>query len=831
MRAFLVGVFGLLALPANLLADVELCPTSNVTIKEEGPFDTAEGVLSDLLEKYLLLALSKTNLSGSGQDVRFVIRTKATCWQELPRQAIVDITDVDAFEITVSDSPVATITITGTTPMAAGYGVMSFLEESLGILWTQPGDLGLCLPKRTSFCLEAGNHRVEPWVVARVMSGLVLRDRDSIGAKRREMDGVLQKQRAFFLAEDFFKSLRLHQESVTHNMIKIFPVEECRAKYPDVFPMEEDGTRFVPQLKESDRRKSKNAYQAWHPCYSNPKALEIAIQKGKTAFQEGKLFYSLGINDGRRVQCQCDHCRQVGWPQSYYRFVNDVAEALDSSYPPQMVGVLAYGDVGIPPADLKLRENVLVNVAGMRKSVWESLAPSFGTYEYVYGAGYVIPNLPLDVIAENMRYYQAHGLRMYRAEFYPVWAFDAPKAFIISRLLWNPKQDIHQLLRTFCDGAFGLAGGPMCRFYEHLASIREHDAEPGKFTPIWDRVWPFREPLQFERCPPDLHERLFACLDAAESKELIDRERKRLAMVRAFTEFSAVYYQMWRLKENVFTDRANPTDAILLAERLNGRKETVFGQFRSHPEWFEGSSVDVDGFGDRIWPTRRVEQELEAALVTAAAKMENPPEDLAQYAAPHTRAPSSLVPLRKTKHPWYKPTQHIRMDITSWERGGFSFKNAPGALIDDDRDPRRNGRPQAQWLHGLGRDLPVRRGVLYAMNINVRGRQGTIQMKLQGTMRSAERERIAFTHTTRAFGDGDEDVTMRIVFDPVRYLKDPAKGNSDMEFTSTLNLQLHLLWRADDLSSEVDGDVRLEQIAGAAEELNRRERRQRRTVN
>ncbi len=60
--------------------------------------------------------------------------------------------------------------------------------------------------------------------------------------------------------------------------------------------------------------------------------------------------------------------------------------------------------MGIPPHDLKLPTNVLVNIAGVRKSVWQGKAPNMGTNEYIYGAGFVIPNLPLDVIQQNFRY-------------------------------------------------------------------------------------------------------------------------------------------------------------------------------------------------------------------------------------------------------------------------------------------------------------------------------------------------------------------------------------------------------------------------------------------
>ncbi len=809
----LIGASICLLPTADLFAHIELTSDTNITITEEGPFDTAEGFLSELLEDNLLLALGKKRLSGPGDKVTFVIRTRATRWHELPRDAIEDITDVDAFEITVSSNSQATVTITGQTPTAAGYGVMFFLDEHLGLFWAMPGDLGVCVPKQKSFRPEEGNQRVRPWVVARVLSGVVPRDRNSVPRKHRELAGVVREQRSFFLADEFFKSLRLHQEAVTHNMIKIFPVEECRAKYPDLFPMKDDGTRFVPQLKESSRPGGKNAYQSWHPCYTNTKAIEVALEKGTAAFREGRLFYSLGINDGRRVQCECDQCRQVGWPHSYYRFVNQVAEALADHHPPHTVGVLAYGDVGIPPADLELRDNVLVNVAGVRKSVWESLAPLLGTYEYIYGAGYVIPNLPLDVITENMRYYQAHDLKMYRAEFYPVWAFDAPKAFIISRLLWNPKQDVRQLLRTFCDRTFGDAGEPMFRFYEHIASIRRNDAQPGKFTPMWDRVWPFREPLQFVRCPEDLHERLFVCLNDAKGEELTDRERKRLAMVEAFAEFSAVYYEMYRLKEDVFRGSGNSGEAISLAKNLKARKEAVFAEFRKHPEWFEGSSVDIEGLHDRFWPTRRVEQELEAAIVTAAVQLDEPPAELARYAGPHMSVPSSLIPLRKEEHPWYKPAQHVRMDITSSQRGEFSIENAPVRPINDDLDPRRNGWPQAQWLHGLTRDLPVSPGALYAVDLDLEGRQGTLQVRVQGTMRSADRERIVFAHTTTAFDYGEKEVTKRIVFDPLRCHGQSADDGLSANTSRTLNLQIHLLWRPDRLSAKLAGTVKLGQLA------------------
>jgi hypothetical protein len=806
----------------GLLAEVELSAASNVVIREEGPFDTAGGVLSDLLAHYLVRVLGKTDLSGPGPEVTFVLKAKASYWHQLPPDAIEDVRDIDAFEVAVASDPRPAVTITGQTPLATGYGVMHFLDKHLDVFWAFPGELGLCLPKRRTFRLGVGTECVAPWVVARLMSGLDLRGGKGGAAPGRRMNGVLREHRGFFLADDYFKSLRLRRDGVTHNMIHIFPVEQCRAEHPDLFPMTEEGDRFVPEARDRAASGGQKAYQAWHPCYTHPKAVEIAVARGREQFGEGRLFYSLGVNDGRKVQCRCPRCRSVGWPQSYYRFVNEVAEALKDYYPPQMVGVLAYGDVGIPPDDLRLPENVLVNVAGMRKGVWESLAPSLGTYEYIYGAGYVVPNLPLEAIRENTRYYQTHGLRMYRAEFYPVWAFDAPKAYVISRLLWDPDQDVYGLLRTFCDRTFGEAGEAMCRYYEHVASIRAADVRRGQFTPIWNREWPFREPLQMFRCPADLHERLAGCLDEAKAKDVTTLEARRLAMVEAFTEFSAVYCAMDRLAGDVFAGRADPGAALARAADLMRRKDALWATLGEHPEWFAGSSVRLDTLHERPWPTRRIEEQLEAAVATASLRLaageartgkgagQEAGRGGSRYAGPQVRRPAPLKPLRREEHPWYKPTQHVPIQVLD-ARGNdaFPFRTAPNAIIEEQEDPRHHGKPKAQWLHGLARNLPVDERTLYVAKLDFEGRKGMLLVRLHGVTRCEARRQLVFAHRVLAFADEEETASREVVIDPMRYL---AGAEQDVPSPSALNVQLYLTWRPDDATSHLRGTARLDRI-------------------
>ena len=72
----------------------------------------------------------------------------------------------------------------------------------------------------------------------------------------------------------------------------------------------------------------------------------VAVGYGVLAFLEDKLGMHWAFPG------QCKDCLAVGWPNSYYQFVTRVADALRPDYPAQLVGVLAYGDVGIPPHDL-----------------------------------------------------------------------------------------------------------------------------------------------------------------------------------------------------------------------------------------------------------------------------------------------------------------------------------------------------------------------------------------------------------------------------------------------------------------------------------------------
>ena len=135
-----LGILVLTCLPTyTALADVRLQSDSDISIREEGDFDTASGWLTELLERNLLKILKKERLSGAGTPLEIILRTESPRWQQLSEGSRQRITQVDAYTIAIRSQPTPRVTIAGKTPVGTGFGTLSFLEDELGMHFDVPG--------------------------------------------------------------------------------------------------------------------------------------------------------------------------------------------------------------------------------------------------------------------------------------------------------------------------------------------------------------------------------------------------------------------------------------------------------------------------------------------------------------------------------------------------------------------------------------------------------------------------------------------------------------------------------------------------------------------
>ena len=797
---------------------VVLKADSSIRIVEYGNFENARGWLAELLGKYLMLSLGKSGLDGKGESVTFVLEARAPEWPQIPKEFMREAADIDAFEIEVRPGVSPVVRITGNTVLATGFGVMHFLENSIGVTWVFPGDLGVCLPERREFTLAAGRLRQSPQVVSRLYTGFVYRD-PGIPARCYVYEGLVHRESVFFYSYDYFKSARPQfLASPSHNMINLFP-PELEKTVPDIFPMK-DGKRWFPPDKATDKV---GAWQAWHPCYTNPKTVEIAVRKAREAFEKQHAYcFSLGINDGRRVQCQCDECKKIGWPQSYYQFVTKVAEQVKDFYPPHLVGVLAYGDVALPPKDLKLPENVLVMVTGGtdRFKEWTAAASILGVYEYASGWGYWVPNIPLKAVESNAQFYRRSGVRFYRSEMHPFWAFDAPRLFIQTHQLWDPELKAEELLRRFCGAAYGPAAAPMRRFYTYWSDRWDGTIVPDGLTmqdpgkPLQDQ---WRQPLrQFRQRRPEDYATSRECLRAAAAAAPKGPAADRVAMVEAFLEDSATLYDMYRLIGDM-TDKAPEAGAgerIARAQVLVAQRRDGLVKMKSHSEWFAGSSMTVGDDLKPSWETwdamnfpRVLENGIRGELLRLGKAA--PPEGLSESLRMCLR-PAKAEPAKPqiSGMTWYYPWASVALE-TAQEENAIRFKTTART---DQRITERPAFAERRKLHGLAVNsplAPIRDNDLYVVEVTATGRQGFLSISVSfGSNNRSRAEGFALTD----FSDKAGSVSKRFVLPPTFLNQSTLEADALPKEGSNGLVYVHLLWDPSTDDSSLDGTCRITRL-------------------
>lgn len=811
MRRALIAAVALavLASGAGRAEEVALGPDSNIKITATGAFGNCKDVLTEMLTRYLLAATGKKELAGPGATITFALESGAEWWHQIPRDRIKDIGDIDAFEIEVRAQPEAQVRITGATAMATGFGISTFLEKRLGVMWAFPGDLGICLPPEKTFKLAEGRERFTPAFVSRLATGFVYPDPEL--RKKGIYTGLFHENRIYFSVWDYYKAMRFHfLASPSHNMINIFPVSlKEKPENADLFPMK-DGKRWLPPDPPKDKTKpDPGVWAAWHPCYTNPRVIERAVAAATEAFDKKAYCFSLGINDGRRVQCQCPECQRVGWPRSYYNFVTAVAEGVKRYYPPHTIGVLAYGDVRVPPEDLRLPDNVLVLVAGAgpeQLALWGKCCKTVGIYEYCYGQGFWYPNFPLEVLRTNAEYYREHNIRLYRGELPPVWAFDGPLMHLRTRQLWEPQLDLDAELRRFCKAAFAEGGGPMEELYRHWARRRDADARPGSVASIALGKWPndpWRDPVaQFSECTAADFTRTFDCLARARAAIRNEAAGKRLDMVETFFTDSRTLFEMYDLGVRLMAGvKAEELPAALRrVEALPVERTAVLAKMREHPEWFAGTSDSVDEKLHPSWEDRgrmALPNLLRNAALAALLDLRRTdparaaalpmPEGLRRYEGPCvTRV--EKVHLRAT-HAWYPEATWTPLKIE--EKGGvLTFQTVADTSRMPDR-PDWSGRRKPQWFATVMVGVPLDGASVLRVECNGRGAKGILRLNAHLGWNNTVRGEVAIM---QHLGDTPEDLHRVTAFPLVTFSRDlvdasepvpGAKGNVEIYGTWT----------------------------------------------
>jgi len=351
------------------------------------------------------------------------------------------------------------------------YGVMSFLENEMGCRWYTPSVT--VTPKKEAYTFERLNHSEKPGI--RVRNDFYYEAFDPVWAARNKMNGTLS----------FDKTTPQHGGTenywAVHTFYRFMPPEEFYNDHPEYYSLI-DGKRI---------------YDHAQLCLTNPDVLKIVTERLKKTIRENPdyLIYSVSQNDWRNP-CQCEKCQALAQKEGSESgpiiwFVNQVAEAIEKEFPDKFVGTLAYQYTRTPPKNIKPRENVVVRLCSIECCFahdftscpenqsflsdlrgWSAIAPHLYIWDYVVNfSHYIMPYPNFKVLQPNIKTFQKNksiGIMEQAAYQSRGGEFAELRAYLISKLLWNPDCNVQEVIDDFMYGYYGRAGQYIREYFDLL---------------------------------------------------------------------------------------------------------------------------------------------------------------------------------------------------------------------------------------------------------------------------------------------------------------------------------------------------------------------------
>ncbi len=348
------------------------------------------------------------------------------------------------------------------------YGVMAFLENELGCRWYSPRVSAI--PKRERFSFESLHRRESPGI--RVRNDFYFEAFDPTWAARNRVNGAMWDREQPGGVEAYWS---------VHTFFPLLPPEEFFAEHPEYYSLI-DGKRTHDHAQL---------------CLTNPDVLRLLTERLKKVMREnpGYLIYSVSQNDWYGP-CQCNHCQAIAKREEsesgpVIAFVNQVAEAVEQEFPDKYIGTLAYQYTRKPCKTLRPRANVVIRLCSIECCFahdfgsceentsfladlegWAEIAPHLYIWDYVVNfSHYVLPHPNFKVLQSNIRTFRDHkaiGIMEQAAYQSRGGEFAELRAYVLSKLLWDPECDVESVIQDFMFGYYGRSGQSVRQYFDLL---------------------------------------------------------------------------------------------------------------------------------------------------------------------------------------------------------------------------------------------------------------------------------------------------------------------------------------------------------------------------
>lgn len=271
-----------------------------------------------------------------------------------------------------------------------------------------------------------------------------------------------------------------------HTFNSLMPPDVYFKNHPEYYALR-DGKRLPTQL-----------------CLSNPDVLKIVIQnlRKRIASNPEARYWSVSQNDNRKY-CMCDNCQAIDAREdspsgTIINFVNKVAE----QFPNHMISTLAYEYSRKAPLNLRPRSNVNIMLCSIEmrrdrpfaeaqdtistsfvKDVrdWSKIASDIIVWDYVIQFPNLISPFPnLHVLQPNIQFFVENGVKaMFEQGNREVGGeFAELRAYLISKLMWDPNANADTLMNDFLRGYYWKAGTYIRQYIDTMHEALARSDQP-----------------------------------------------------------------------------------------------------------------------------------------------------------------------------------------------------------------------------------------------------------------------------------------------------------------------------------------------------------------
>ena len=339
--------------------------------------------------------------------------------------------------------------------------------------------------------------------------------------------GYPRRLRFHYRTQDIEPDERLStQTRGAHSLYDYIPPEKYFKDHPECFSMDVSGKRRAVRNSASQI------------CFTCPLAFDIvysSLARFVAADREkhgtgAPRIYDMTQMDSCDYLCLCPECRKViakynrvpgghaegGDAGLQLEFVNRLARKIRAEYPDVKIRTFAYVSTETVPVGIVPEDNVIIWLCDLytqsnhmlplshplnapRKKIvedWAKIAKHLEIWDYMlynrhYSRGRLFPEVNVDAIYSDMRFFHDLGIRRYFMESeFGGQPFYELNTYVMARCCWNPDCDLEKVIDEFCT-AYGAGAGKMREAIDMVrtATRTETPKSAGEFM---NRVIPWR---------------------------------------------------------------------------------------------------------------------------------------------------------------------------------------------------------------------------------------------------------------------------------------------------------------------------------------------------